>query len=268
VKAVVMARGLGTRMRRADAAAHLDDAQQAAADAGLKVMIPDAAGRPFLDHILASLADAGVADVLLVTAPEHATLSAHLARHPPRRVRVQCVVQAEPRGTADAVLAAEAAVGDAPFLVANGDNLYPPEALEALVALDGPGLAGFDRRALIEGGNIPPERIAAFALVATDADGNLADLVEKPDAAARERLGEAALVSMNLWRFDRRIFAACREVAPSPRGEVELPEAALLAARQGAPIRVVPVHAGVLDLSARGDIATVARRLGARAADP
>jgi glucose-1-phosphate thymidylyltransferase len=178
------------------------------------------------------------------------------------------MVQAEPRGTADAVLAAEAALGGDAFLVANGDNLYPPEALAALVALDGPGLAGFDRHALVEQGNIPAERIAAFALVATDERGNLSDLVEKPDAAARERLGDNALVSMNLWRFDHRIFAACRAVAPSPRGEVELPEAALLAARGGAPIRVVPVHAGVLDLSARGDVATVARLLGDRPVSP
>ncbi len=39
-KLVVLARGLGTRMRRADDAAALDPCQAAAADAGIKALIP------------------------------------------------------------------------------------------------------------------------------------------------------------------------------------------------------------------------------------
>ncbi len=46
-KAVVLARGLGTQMRREDAGAALDDAQAAVAARGVKAMIP--IGRPFLD---------------------------------------------------------------------------------------------------------------------------------------------------------------------------------------------------------------------------
>lgn len=256
-----MARGLGTRMRRADPEAVLDPAQQAVAQAGLKVMIPDALGRPFLDHLLTSLADAGVDEAILVTAPSHAQITTHLEQHPPARIAVRIVVQEEPRGTADAVLAAEAAVGASPFLVMNGDNLYPEAALGALLSLEAPGVAGFERGTLIAKSNIPPERIAAFALLATDEHGWLVDLVEKPDAAARERLGDDALVGMNLWRFDERIFDACRVVPPSERGERELPEAALLGVKRGTPLRVVPVRAGVLDLSTRGDVQAVATRL-------
>ena len=54
-KAVILARGLGTRMRRADAAAALDDTQSSAADSGLKGMIP--IGRPFLDYVISALAE-------------------------------------------------------------------------------------------------------------------------------------------------------------------------------------------------------------------
>jgi hypothetical protein len=43
-KAVILARGLGTRMRRSDASARLDAAQSQVADEGLKAMIP--IGRP------------------------------------------------------------------------------------------------------------------------------------------------------------------------------------------------------------------------------
>ena len=64
--AVVLAAGLGSRMRREASAAPLSEAQAAAAARGLKGMIPDGRGRPFLDHVLSSLADGGVTDVCLI----------------------------------------------------------------------------------------------------------------------------------------------------------------------------------------------------------
>ncbi len=59
-RAVVLAGGLGSRMRREEAGVVLVGAQRAAAERGLKAMIPDARGRPFLEHILSSLADGGI----------------------------------------------------------------------------------------------------------------------------------------------------------------------------------------------------------------
>ena len=55
-KAVILARGLGTRMRRGARVANLDAAQRAAADAGVKGMIP--IDRPFLEYAISALADA------------------------------------------------------------------------------------------------------------------------------------------------------------------------------------------------------------------
>lgn len=266
--AVILARGLGTRMRRDDPGAALDAAQQRAAAAGLKAMMPDGAGRPFLDHLLSALADAGIADVVLVVAPEHEAIRGHYLAHPPTRTRLGYAVQAEPRGTADALLAAEAAVGDRPFLVQNADNLYPVAALRALATLGEPGLVAFARDALIAESNIAPERIAAFALLDIARDGYLRDLTEKPDPATMATAGADAWVSMNLWRFDREIFAACRRVSPSPRGEHELPEAVREAIRAGQRFRTVTLRAGVLDLSARGDVARAAAWLADRPAAP
>ena len=69
-KAVILARGMGTRMRRAEGDSPQLDAQQAQmADSGLKAMIP--VGRPFLDYVLSGLADAGFREVCLVIGPEH-----------------------------------------------------------------------------------------------------------------------------------------------------------------------------------------------------
>lgn len=258
--AVILARGLGSRMRREDRGARLDPLQERAAASGLKAMMPDANGRPFLDHIISALADGGVTRVVMVVAPEADTIREHYAAHPTRRVALAWAIQEEPRGTADAVLAAEAAVHGEPFLVLNADNLYPVPAIRALVTLGEPGLVAFDREALVREGNIDPERIAAFALLDIDARGHLVSLVEKPSEEVAQR-SPGHWVSMNLWRFDASIFKACRAVRPSVRGELELPEAVALALRQGHVMRAVVMHAGVLDLSRRSDVAAVAAQL-------
>jgi dTDP-glucose pyrophosphorylase len=261
--AVVLARGLGSRMRRSDAEG-LSEAQQQVAAAGLKAMIPDAAGRPFLDHVLTSLADAGIREVILVVAPDHAMIAAHYAEHPPTRVVLRYAVQAEPLGTANAVLAAEAALDGRDFLVLNADNLYPVVALRALVTLGMPGMIAFRASALVTQGNIPRDRVAAFAPIAFDDAERLTALVEKPDAATLASFGGDPWVSMNLWRFDHHIHDACRATPRSVRGEHELPEAVRLAIAADLVLRALPVDAGVLDLSQRGDIASVAVLLADR----
>lgn len=258
MRAVVLARGLGTRMRSADSSVRLTDAQQRAADEGLKAMMP-IGGRPFLDFLLSALGDAGISHVAIVVGPDHELARGYYrVTAPPARIDVDFVVQREPLGTADAVLAAETWVHNEAFLVTNGDNLYPADALRALASLDEPGLTGFDREALLTSSNIEPERIRAFALVEPDEEGYLKRIVEKPGP---DDVGPGALVSMNCWRFDGRIFDACRGVPLSPRGEYELPSAAALAMERGLRFKVVRARGPVLDLSHRADAAELSRRL-------
>jgi len=266
-KAVVLARGLGTRMRQSDASARVEPGQEEAAASGVKAMI--SFGRPFLDYVLSALADAGVAQVCLVIGPEHAAVREHYGvAAPPRRLRVAFAVQPEARGTADAVLAAEEFAGADDFLVINSDNLYPVSALAGLAALSEPGAALFERDALIAGSNIPAERIASFAVCEVSADGYLEAILEKPDALTLARLGPEAPVSMNCWRFSTAIFSACRSVPLSPRGELELPMAVHAAIAEGVRFKVVRCREGVLDLSRREDIAVVAEKLRGIRADP
>lgn len=248
-------------MQAEDAGATLTPEQSRAAGAGAKGMMP-VNGRPFLDYVLGAIADADIPEVALVVAAQHGEIERHYRRDaPPGRLRLDFVVQEEALGTADAVLSAERWTSGHPFLVLNSDNLYPVETLTALAALDEPGLAAFPRAELVSRSNIPPDRIASFALIRIDNRGYLTDIVEKPGGAAIASAGESALVSMNCWRFDRRIFACCRDVAPSARGELELPEAVALGVRRGLPFRAVLAPGAVLDLSRRADLAEVERRL-------
>ena len=261
--AVVLARGSGRRMQRPDAGAALTAAQQVAADAGAKVLMPvgGATPRPFLDYALSALADAGCTEACLVVAPDHEAMR---ARYPPdrgARLRVHFAVQADPGGTAAAVAAAAPVVGERPFLVANGDNLYPPEAIRGLVDLDTCGLCAFTRASLVRDSGFDVARVARFATVDVDEHGWLTGLREKPTAEALEAEAPDTLISMNLWRFDAAVLAACRDIAPSPRGEYELPDAVMLAVARGTPVRVLTAHGAVLDLTSRADIGVVSDRL-------
>jgi glucose-1-phosphate thymidylyltransferase len=160
------------------------------------------------------------------------------------------------------VHAAHDAVRNTPFLVLNSDNYYPFHAYSLLAALGGAGLVAFEADTLVRESGIAPERVLRYALVESDSDGWLRSAREKP--AADDPLAQQAerWVSMNLWAFTPMIFEACRRVRPSPRGELELVDAVMIAIRElGERFRVLPMRAGVLDLSSRADVAFVASRL-------
>jgi dTDP-glucose pyrophosphorylase len=259
-KAVILARGLGTRMRKADAQARLSEEQARAADTGTKGMIP--IGRPFLDYVLAALADAGYRRVCLVIGPDSDLLRDYYTKLPIERFTIDFAIQQEPLGTADAVAAAEQFTGCDDFLMINSDNYYPVSAVRALRELDGEALAAFTRDGLLRGGNAPADRLMTFSVIERDAAGNMVRIHEKPDESIIARLPEPILVSMNCWRFGPTIYQACRSIEPSPRGELEIPDAVQYAIdKLDRTYRVLSFDEPVLDLSFRSDVASVQEKL-------
>ncbi len=266
-KAVVLARGLGTRMRKAAAAAALDENQATIAAMGLKAMIP--IGRPFLDYVLSAVADAGISQVCLVIGPEHDLVREYYGQKlKPRRLSIHFAIQPEPRGTADAVAAAEQFVGSDDFLAINSDNYYPVAAIGWLRQLAGPGVALFDWEALASAGGFSSDRLRKFAVGMVDSAGMLRKILEKPEQQTLDALPKPLGVSMNCWRFGPTIFEACRAIGPSPRGEYELTDAVQYAIDHlGVEFRAVTISEPVLDLTNQEDIATVASRLAGKEVD-
>ncbi|MEI6458299.1 MAG: sugar phosphate nucleotidyltransferase [Pseudomonadota bacterium] len=260
-RAVLLARGLGTRMRREAANLTLSDAQRDAASQGAKTMMPFA--RPFLDYSLSVLADAGIREAVLVIGPEHSAIRDYfVATAAGRRVQIGFATQPEARGTADAVLAAAALVPNDSFLVLNGDNLYPLSAVSALASQSGSGLVAFDADALISQSKLEPQRIQQYALLDIDTADHLQDIQEKPPDNHPLLLRQHRRVSMNLWRFTPRIYAACQAIGPSVRGELEIQDAVRWSIReQQERYHCVHSSAGVLDLSSPADIQNVGRQL-------
>ena len=256
-KAIILAAGRGTRMRATGPGA-IDASQAAAADAGAKSLIPIGSGRPFLDYSLSALADAGIRRVCLVTAPaDVATRSRYGTEVRAKRLEISCVEQPAPRGTADALLAAQEFAADDEFLVLNADNYYPVEGLRLLTGAGEPSTLAFSRAGLLRSGQIEPERLAHYALLDVGPDGYLRGVLEKPDQETM-RAHAAAPISMNVWRCSSAIFDACRVVPASPRGELELPTAIRDGLFAGTlHFRAFAIEAPVLDLTRRADIAAV-----------
>ncbi len=254
--ALVLARGLGTRMRAASESSSMTAAQAAAAASGYKALMPIGKHR-LIDYSMSALAEAGISRVVLVVGPEHDAFTAHIQSLGLSRVTVDLAVQVEPKGTADAVLSAAEVVGEESFIMVNGDNYYPVDGLRALAAHEGHALLGFDRSALVAGSNIPAERVAAFALVRASG-AVLTNIIEKPSPDVVQAAGEHAMVSMNCFAFTPEVFDACRSIEPSPRGEYEIVDAVRALS---SPVAVIPTAGAVLDLSRREDITDVEARL-------
>ncbi len=263
-KAVILARGLGKRMRQQDGEVALSDEQAAVAETGVKALVP--IDRPFLDYVLHALAESGYRRICLVIGPEHDDLRSYYGQHLTySRLDVSFAVQEEPLGTANAVAAVQGFAGDDGFLMINSDNYYPVEAMAGLRQLDGPGLAAFERDSMLAASNIPPDRITRFAVVEVDGDDHLHRIVEKPSPEFVAGLPEPVGVSMNCWRFDAGIFAACAAIEPSERGELEITDAVQYAIDEmGQTFTVVPYRAAVLDLTSRADVSSVAERLAGK----
>ncbi len=266
-KAVILARGMGKRMRRSAEKLALDPAVRRFVERGWKPFIP-IRGRPFIWYQLGVLSEAGIREVCLVVGPEHLELREQLVRLGEEvGVEVELAVQEKPLGTANAVYASRDFAGSDPFILLNGDNYYPRDALEALVSAGDSGrcyVAGFPLEKLIERSNFAPERVRAFSVMLVDEEFNLIRIVEKPRDPERYRTRRGILVNMNLWRFNPIIFAACELVKPHPvRGELELTAAVQLMIDRGmCAVKVVPVDSYVLDLTYASDIEAVERLLG------
>ena len=256
-KAVILARGLGTRMRKA-ATAGLNAEQAKVAALGLKAMMPlGDTGRPFVDFVLSALADAGLTDICLVIGPEHDLVREYFAAQKLNRVKVSFAVQEEPLGTANALAAARSFAGDDRVVMVNSDNYYPPAALRQLVQAKGNAILAFESKTMIAESNIPADRVGAFAIVDAEADGTLRGIIEKPSAEVIASFGDNPYLSMNCFMFTPAVFDAIDHIGLSPRGEYEIIDAVTYLVAHGTTVDVVKVATGVLDMSGRGDVAAV-----------
>lgn len=218
---VIMAAGRGTRMKELtkDKPKHL-----------LPVL-----GRPFLDYTIDRLRQAGFTDIVILTGHNGHSFSCydHVAD-------VRLVVQHrfhERYGTAAAVENAKIAVGDKPFAVIAGDNLYSVNDLKKLRKYSG--------RMIIGGYQTPQWQ--GMGILKQHPDGTLERIIEKPTSFVGD------LINASFYMFTPKIFPIIETLPPSPRGEYEITDAINeVAKRESVVVRILEDR--WLDLTAPTDI--------------
>jgi len=268
-KVVILAAGLGNRMRAGDNAG-LDSRTVSVAEKGLKALIP-LGDRPFLDYGIDNLIEAGFREICLVIGKNSDEIKryyeekqASLSR---KSVKINFAYQEKPLGTANAVYSARDFAGNDEFCLVNCDNVYDIEDLRNLrIAKKGACYTiGYDKNSLAKGSNIPLDRIERFAVMSFDDEMNLKKIIEKP---SQQMIAEnpELLVSMNCFRFTSRIFEACAKIRPHPeRKEYELPSAVQYIIDNGLnEFKVIASDKSVLDLTGKSDIEPVRKLLQGR----
>ena len=231
--AVVMAAGLGTRMK-------------SATPKHLHTLL----GRRMVDWVIAAAQDAGVERIVVVASPDSAGSYDGLA----------VAVQEQPLGTGDAVRSAQAELGavGGDVLVLNGDvPALRPETVRALLATHRE--AGAAATVL----SFEPPDARAYGRIVRDGAGRLARIVEAADASD----DELALTEVNsgIYVFDgMKIWSVLDRLQPhNAQGELYVTDTLGLLVGAG---EVVAVHtaedaAEVEGINTRAELAVVAAKL-------
>jgi bifunctional UDP-N-acetylglucosamine pyrophosphorylase/glucosamine-1-phosphate N-acetyltransferase len=225
--AVILAAGMGTRMKSATP----------------KVM-HRVAGLPILGHVTAAARGAGVARIVVVTAPDAGQVRAYAESQ-----GAETVVQDRQLGTGHAAAAAAPVLAgfDGDVVICYGDMPLMTEAtLAASFGARKEGLAIVAFRS----------RSTAYGRVIADADGMLDRIVEYRDANAEERkvdLCNAGIVSADAKDFFR--WAAKLENSNAQK-EYYLTDVPALAKREGRRTAIVIADEGeMLGVNGRGELA-------------
>ena len=212
-----MAAGLGTRMK-----------------SRLPKHLHALVGRRMVDWVVDAVQPLGPSPLVVVCSPE---TEAELAASLPEDVVL--AVQAEPRGTGDAVAAARTTLRDhdGPVLVVPGDApLVTPEILQALMD------AHAGEQAAVTISSIETDRTLAYGRIVRDASGAVRGIVEERDANEEELAIRELNASLYVFSAPDLWWALERLDADNAQGELYLTDTVGDLAADG---RRVAVHRAV-----------------------
>jgi glucose-1-phosphate thymidylyltransferase len=167
--------------------------------------------KPMIYYPLATLMQAGIREILVITTPHEQGLFKELLGDGGHwGLDIAYAVQPSPDGLAQALIIAEGFLAGAPSCLILGDNIFHGDGLRELLTRsmqrhDGSTVFGYWVR--------DPER---YGVVDFDAGMRVLSLEEKP---SRPRSNYAVT---GLYFYDDRASQFARELKPSPRGELEI----------------------------------------------
>jgi len=235
-KAVLPVAGLGTRVLPASKVVP-------------KELLP-VVDKPTLQYIVEEAVSAGIEEIIFVTSRSKRAIEDHFDAFPEleqtlerkgkqkeleelRRIqelaKYAAVRQVEPLGLGHAVLCARELVGDEPFVVMLGDEIYPEQPCLQ------PIIEAYQRchSSVLTLVTVPREQVSSYGIASAKAqEGHIfqvGDLVEKPKPA--EAPSNLAIAGRYVITPD--IFALIEKLPPGRGGEIQLTDALQIQARQG-----------------------------------
>ena len=221
--------------------------------------------KPMIYYPLSTLLLGGIRDILVISSPRDLPMMRDLLGDGSQwGIRLSYAVQPRPEGLAQALVIAEEFVrGDSATLVL-GDNIFfghgfAPLLTRAMQENEGATIFAYQVK--------DPQR---YGVVSFDAAGIAHSLEEKPQNPASN------WAAVGLYIYDKNAPRIARDLAPSPRGELEITDLNATYLRDGR-LKVVPLgrgfawfDTGVPDalLDASSYVATLEKRQGLKISCP
>jgi len=208
MKGIILAGGSGTRLHPITQAVS-------------KQLLP-VYDKPMVYYPLSVLMLAGIREVLVISTPTDLPMfrrllddGSHLG------LRIRYAEQPQPNGLAEALLIGADFIGEDDVALVLGDNIFYGQGFSRLLqqqvaTLDGCVLFGYPVK--------EPER---YGVGEVDAEGRLVSIEEKPEHPRSHK------AITGLYLYDNEVVQIARQLAPSPRGELEITDVNLDYLRRG-----------------------------------
>jgi glucose-1-phosphate thymidylyltransferase len=165
--------------------------------------------KPMIFYPLETLLRAGITDILIIISPEYAGHFLNLLGSGKEfNARFTYEIQEEPRGLADAFIVGENFIGSDNVTMILGDNIFDYDFTDEITSFTSGGH--------VFAKEVPdPER---YAVVEFDDQNNVISIEEKP------KHPKSSFAVPGIYIFDNRASAFAKQVIPSNRGELEIPD--------------------------------------------
>ncbi len=165
--------------------------------------------KPMIFYPIETLTTAGISDILIIIAPEYAGHFLNLlGTGRDFGAKFTYEIQEEPRGLADAFIMGEDFIGGDNVTMILGDNIFDYDF-------------SHDIQSFKTGGHVFAKKVSdpqRYGVVEFDNNHNVLSIVEKPEHPKSE------YAVPGIYIFDNRASQFAKNVKPSSRGEIEIPD--------------------------------------------